>query len=78
LAFCPAVFNPNVLALDKADLLEALTKCRDVKLVQLRCRAVEKTDYRHCRLLRARSQRRGKHAPYKTTNEGPTFHQNIA
>jgi hypothetical protein len=53
----PAVFDCDVLALDQAAVLEALTKCAEqMRVGGGRC-AVEEADDRHRRLLRARPER---------------------
>src|SRR6516164_2801707 len=53
----PAVFDCDVLALDQAAVLEALTKCAEqMRVGGGRC-AVEEADDRHRRLLRARRER---------------------
>ena len=53
----PAVFDPGVLAVDVTGLLEALEERREEGRITLRRLAVEKSDHRHRRLLRARRER---------------------
>jgi hypothetical protein len=57
LAFCPAIFDRDVLALDVAFLLEPPPEASQTFRVQFRRCATEKPDYRHRRLLRTRHNR---------------------
>src|SRR5262249_45790410 len=53
----PAVFNRHVVALDVPALLETLAKCGEHVRKRIGRCLVEKSDHRHCRLLRARRER---------------------
>jgi len=53
LVLSPAVFDRDVLALDVAGLLEALTERSQAIPISIRRLAVEETDHRNRRLLRA-------------------------
>ncbi|HEY2247729.1 MAG TPA: hypothetical protein VGH70_09820 [Bradyrhizobium sp.] len=56
IAFGPAVFDGDVLAVDKAAFLQALAEGRDLRLIFFCRRAVDQTNYGH-RLLGARHER---------------------
>ena len=53
----PAVFDRGVLAVDVTGLLEALEERREEGRITLRRLAVEESDHRHRRLLRAGNER---------------------
>jgi hypothetical protein len=53
----PAVFDRDGLAFDIASFLQAVTKPPQTLREPVRRLAVEKSDYRHRRLLRARDER---------------------
>ena len=57
LIVCPALLDNDVLAFDKPFLAQAFAKLRYKLRELLSCRAAEKSDHRHRRLLRARRQR---------------------
>src|SRR5215468_4272366 len=68
----PAVFDCDVLALDQAAVLEALTKCAEqMRVGGGRC-AVEEADDRHRRLLRARRERPRRRAAEKHDELAPS------
>src|SRR5262245_40714340 len=56
-AFRPAVFDDYVATLDIPSLVQALTECGREFRENGRRPAIEKTDHRHRRLLRARRER---------------------
>jgi hypothetical protein len=68
LALRPAVFDHYVLALDIADLLQALTKCAQTVRQFVRRSLIEEPDHRHRLLLRAR-RNRPRHRAAKKRNE---------
>ena len=49
---CPAIFDRDVLALDKSGFAEALTECAQAAGRQVGRFAAEETDHRHDRPLR--------------------------
>src|SRR5262245_48606463 len=53
----PAIFDRDILALDIAGFIQALTERGREGHIARSCRAVEKPDHRHRRLLRARRER---------------------
>src|SRR5262249_35359680 len=55
--FRPTVFDRNVLPIDIAGFLQALTECGRHGLEAVSRAGVEKPDHRHRRLLRARRER---------------------
>src|SRR5262245_1771167 len=57
LIFGPAVFDRHVLALNIADILQALTKSAQTLGESVRRCVIEEPNYRHRRLLRARRER---------------------
>jgi hypothetical protein len=57
LAFRPAVLDCHVLTLDVAGFLQTLAERGDERPPPVRRSAVEETDHRHRRLLRARCER---------------------
>src|SRR5262249_55791988 len=59
----PTILNHNITALHIADLFKALPECARHGCIAIRGCAVQKADYRHCRLLRVRRKRpRGRRA----------------
>src|SRR5262249_20704911 len=57
LTLCPAIFDRHVLALDIASFFQALAERAHKVREQIRRSAVEESDHRHRRLLRARRER---------------------
>jgi hypothetical protein len=57
----PAIFDRDILALDIAGFIQALTERGREGHIARSCRAVEKPDHRHRRLLRARRERPGRY-----------------
>src|SRR5258708_214111 len=57
LACGPAVFDPDVLALDISAVGQTLPECRDNRRIVAKRPAVEEPDHRHRRLLPARRER---------------------
>src|SRR5262249_11948195 len=53
----PTILNYNITALHIADLFKALPERARHGCIAIRGCAVQKADYRHCQLLRARCQR---------------------
>src|SRR5262245_54300053 len=70
----PAVFDCDVLALDQAAVLEALTKCAEqMRVGGGRC-AVEESDHRNRRLLRPRRKRPRRRRAAEQRDEVAAFH----
>ena len=57
LAFCPAKFKGDVLTFDVAGLAQAFAEPRDQRRKLLGRTMMEKSNDRHCRLLRVRRER---------------------
>src|SRR5262249_31716805 len=57
LILAPIVFDRDILTLDIAGVLEALTESAQTLHIPVRRRGVKKTDHRHRRLLRPRPER---------------------
>jgi hypothetical protein len=57
LILSPPILNHNVAAIDETRIAKALTECRHEMDAGLERAIVEKPDYRHRRLLRARRER---------------------
>jgi hypothetical protein len=72
LTFRPTVVNRDILTLDVTDLMKALPKCsQPVALFVRECDA-EKSDHRHRRLLRTRSERpRSRHTTERCNKVAP-------
>src|SRR5262249_29906980 len=70
----PAVFDGRVLALDVADLLYALAELAHAVRQPVRRPAVEKSDHRHRRLLRARRERPRRRRAAEQCDERASFH----
>src|SRR5262245_23267423 len=57
LTFRPTVRDRNIVAFDIAGFIEAFSKCAQPMGLCASRRAAEKSNHRHCWLLRARSER---------------------
>src|SRR5215467_6873053 len=65
----PAIFDRDILALDIAGFIQALTERGREGHIARSCRAVEKPDHRHRRLLRPRRQRPRHRRPAEKRDE---------
>src|SRR5262249_13208993 len=68
-----AILDGRVLTVDVAGLLQTLAERGHVRCIPVRRCAVEETDHRHCRLLRARRERPRRSAAEKRDERAP-FH----
>src|SRR6516165_3212359 len=69
----PAVFDRYILALDIADFGQAPTEGGSHRRIRPGRRAIEKSDYRHRRLLRLRPERPC-HCAAEKRHKPPAFH----
>jgi hypothetical protein len=53
----PAIFNGDIAVLDVSAFLQAIAKCGGIKCLSDARRTTHESDDRHCRLLRAHSER---------------------
>src|SRR4029453_15340143 len=72
--FGPAVDDRDVLTLDESDLFQALAECGKTRCHAIRRSAVEKSDHRHRRLLRARRERPNSRHAAEQRDELAPFH----
>ena len=68
----PAVFDDDVIALNKARLLQALAKSTQPVRERVWCGGTEEADHRHRRLLRARRERPADSRAAQTADEVST------
>src|SRR5262249_43556379 len=73
-AFRPAEFNRNVLALDEARFAQAVAECRHQRDVLLWRTRVQISDHRHCRLLPSRRERPRSRRTAEQRDELAFFH----
>jgi hypothetical protein len=69
---CPAILNRHILSFNESGLVQALSERSDKVRGAGGRRASEKTNDRHCRLLRARRERpRGRCCAYERNERAP-------
>src|SRR5262245_59587728 len=72
LTFRPTVRDQNIVAFDIAGFIEAFSKCGQPMGLCASRRAAEKSNHRHCRLLRPRRERpRGRRAAEQRDEVAP-------
>src|SRR6516162_5723997 len=74
MTFSPAIFDRHVAAFDEAGLAQAFAECSDIGSPPGWCFTVEKPNYRHRRLLRARRQRPRHRRAAEQRDELAAFH----
>src|SRR6185369_7782367 len=70
----PAIFDRNVLALDKSGLVQSLPECTDEWRGAFSRRSPDETDNRHHRLLRTSNAWCGEKTTSHRANESPSVH----
>src|SRR5262249_4768917 len=70
----PSIFDSHVLALDIAELAEALSQCRRKMRARMGRATIEEPDHRHRRLLRARRERPCSRRATEQGDERAPFH----
>jgi hypothetical protein len=71
----PAIYDRNVFVLDETDFVQAIVKRSNGVGVGVRCIWIEKPDHRHCRLLRARSERPRRRRAAEQRDDFAPFHE---
>jgi hypothetical protein len=70
----PTIFDLNVTAFDETCFTQAQAECRHKIGPRLWCTSMEKTNHRHCRLLRPRYERPRRSRAAKQRDERASFH----